>query len=115
MRESQVNWSASDYIKFGQMDKQSLGRLEDGRQKMLQPTSPQVLYYDLTHDNPSYQEYSTYQESLTRIALLAFLNCFQASTFGFDELYTQNVNVVDEKRLYHIPMQRKNSLVQADI
>ena len=51
----------------------------------------------MTHDNPTYQNY---KEQLSRIAIISCINCFTGSTFGFDEVYSQNVNVVDENRKY---------------
>lgn len=88
VREWQNNCCPADLNVYGQVHSHPIGTLHSLQYNhMLQPQSPPALYYDLTHDNPSYHHFSNYQQSLVIIPLLAFLNCSFASTFGFDELF----------------------------
>ena len=64
------------------------------------PSKPEALYYDITHDNPSYIELNRHKDCLSKIALLAFSHCFIGTTKGFDEFYPKNVDVVNDLRLY---------------
>ena len=56
----------------------------------------------MSHDNPSFFQKRTFQDSLPSMAILAFSNCMIGSTKGFDEFYIKNVSVVKESRLYKI-------------
>ena len=76
------------------------------------PNKPEALYYDITHDNPSYIELNRHKDCIAKIALLAFSHCFVGTTKGFDELYPKNINVVKDLRLYEEKLNSQRKIFQ---
>lgn len=68
----------------------------------LNGSMPHALLYDLTHDNESYLDKRSAEDALSTGALVAFSYSAIGSVKGFDDLYPQLLNLVQEKRRYAI-------------
>ncbi|KZP16628.1 glycoside hydrolase family 133 protein [Athelia psychrophila] len=63
---------------------------------------PHALLYDLTHDNESYVEKRSAEDTLAAGALVAFAWSAIGSVKGFDDIYPRLLNLVNEKRQYAV-------------
>lgn len=72
-------------------------------------SAPHALFYDLTHDNESYADKRSAEDSLATAALVAFSYCATGSVKGLDDLYPKLLNLVGEKRRYELTGQEENS------
>lgn len=77
----------------------------------LVPTNPEGILYDVTHDNPSYYHERTIMDTLSKVALLGFSNCFLGTTKGYDEFYEEKISVVEESRLYKTHIENAGTYV----
>lgn len=70
---------------------------------------PHALFYDLTHDNESYLDKRSAEDTLSTGALLTFSYSAIGSVKGFDDLYPKLLNLVQEERLYEVTRLGENS------
>lgn len=63
---------------------------------------PHALLYDLTHDNESYLDKRSAEDSLAAGALVTFSWSAIGSVKGFDDIYPKLLNLVGEKRKYAV-------------
>lgn len=68
----------------------------------LNGSMPHALLYDLTHDNESYLDKRSAEDTLATGALVTFSYSAIGSVKGFDDLYPKLLNLVQEKRRYAI-------------
>lgn len=61
---------------------------------------PHALFFDLTHDNESYLDKRSAEDTLSTGALMTFSYSAIGSVKGFDELYPKLLNLVQESRKY---------------
>lgn len=67
----------------------------------LKPKDPDVLLFDLTHDNETYYErFENISLTLSMMACVSMCNCAIGSTRGFDQLFPFQPSVIKENRLY---------------
>ena len=70
--------------------------------QILRATSPKEILYDCTHDNPSTMEkFKTGRIALSHLGVVSMADIAIASTWGYDQLISRNIDVVNEKRQYH--------------
>jgi hypothetical protein len=70
---------------------------------VLKARRPNDILYDCTHDNPSpLEKFKTGRIALPHLGVAAMADISIASTWGYDHLLPKNINVVNEKRMYHI-------------
>ncbi|KZT27841.1 glycoside hydrolase family 133 protein [Neolentinus lepideus HHB14362 ss-1] len=72
-------------------------------------SKPHALLYDLTHDNESYLDKRSAEDTLATGALVTFSYSAIGSVKGFDDLYPKLLNLVHEKRRYEISGLGENS------
>lgn len=78
--------------------------LPDGRKiHILSSSKPKALLYDITHDNEGPMDRWNPQAILPLVSALSMANGSIGTTRGVDELYTKNLSVIAEKRLYAQP------------
>lgn len=70
---------------------------------------PHALLYDLTHDNESYLDKRSAEDSLSTGALVTFSYSAIGSVKGFDDLYPKLLNLVAEKRKYALTQLNEDS------
>lgn len=70
---------------------------------------PHALCYDLTHDNESYLDKRSAEDSLSTAALITFCWCAIGSVKGFDDLYPKYLNIVKETKQYEVTRLKENS------
>ena len=70
---------------------------------------PHALFYDLTHDNESYLDKRTAEDSLSTGALMTFSYSAIGSVKGFDELYPKHLDLVQDMRRYEASRLGENS------
>lgn len=63
---------------------------------------PHALFFDLTHDNESYLHKRSAEDALSTGALMTFSYSAIGSVKGFDDLYPQLLNLVQESRTYEL-------------
>lgn len=68
----------------------------------LNGSMPHALLYDLTHDNETYLDKRSAEDSLAAGALVTFSWSAIGSVKGFDDLYPKLLNLVNEKRQYAV-------------
>ena len=68
----------------------------------LNGSMPHALLYDLTHDNQSYLDKRSAEDTLSTGALVAFSYSASGSVKGFDDLYPKLLDLMREKRRYSI-------------
>lgn len=68
----------------------------------LNGSMPHALLYDLTHDNESYLEKRSAEDTLAAGALVTFSWSAIGSVKGFDDIYPKLLNLVHEKRRYAV-------------
>lgn len=67
----------------------------------LLPSHPRSIFYDLTHDNPTYYEkYNNLGLNLTLLSVVSMSQASIGTTRGFDQLFPYQPSVVKENRLY---------------
>ena len=59
-----------------------------------------ALLYDCTHDNEMPAQRRDVRDTLPNAALVAMCACATGSVMGYDELYSELIDLVGEKRLY---------------
>ncbi|KDQ61755.1 glycoside hydrolase family 13 protein [Jaapia argillacea MUCL 33604] len=72
-------------------------------------SKPHALLYDLTHDNESYLDKRSAEDTLSTGALVTFSFSAIGSVKGFDDLYPKLLNLVQERRLYEVTNLERNS------
>ena len=91
-----------EYI-VGKLDDSFLDHSTGKYYKKVQQRYPLPVFYDMTHDNPStIEKFWPGTISLPHLALNSFLCCSISSTYGFDILLPQNLDLVKENRCYKI-------------
>jgi glycogen debranching enzyme len=63
---------------------------------------PHALFFDLTHDNESYLDKRSAEDTLSTGALTTFSWSAIGSVKGFDDLYPKLLNLVGENRKYEV-------------
>jgi len=66
-------------------------------------SSPHALFMDCTHDNETPRQKRTAEDSLANAAIVAMSNCAIGSTYGYDILVPELLNLVHEQRKYIVP------------
>lgn len=68
---------------------------------VLRPTKPNDIIYDCTHDNPApLEKFKTGRIALPHLAVASMADQPIASTWGYDHLLPEHLNVVHEHRVY---------------
>lgn len=62
-----------------------------------------ALFMDCTHDNEPPAQKREAKDTLPNGALVAMCDCAIGSVYGYDEVYPNLLDVVNEKRLYSLP------------
>ncbi len=75
----------------------------------LRPCLPGALFMDCTHDNEMPTQKRTTEDSLPNSALVGMAVSAVGSVRGYDELYSKQVHVVRETRVY--PVWKENQIV----
>lgn len=68
--------------------------------KTLTATPPHALFMDCTHDNETPNQKRTVEDTLPNAALVAFCSSAIGSVYGYDEVFPQLLDLVQEKRTY---------------
>ena len=77
--------------------------IEGNKYKILQPSNPCDMIYDVTHDNPSVLEkYQTGRMALPHLGLSCMADISIATTWGVDQLLKSQVHCVTEKCIYPV-------------
>ncbi|CCE64830.1 hypothetical protein TPHA_0I03290 [Tetrapisispora phaffii CBS 4417] len=63
---------------------------------------PHALFMDCTHDNKMPYEKRTIEDTLPNAALVAFCSSAIGSVYGYDEIYPELLDLVNEKRKYDL-------------
>ena len=68
--------------------------------KILTATPPHALFMDCTHDNEMPWQKRTVEDTLPNAALVAMCSSAIGSVYGYDEIYPELLDLVNEKRTY---------------
>ncbi|KAK2879423.1 hypothetical protein FQN49_000883 [Arthroderma sp. PD_2] len=71
--------------------------------KQLQYTPLHALFMDCTHDNETPAQKREARDTLPNAALVAMCSSAIGSVMGYDEIYPEHIDLVNEKRLYSSP------------
>lgn len=70
--------------------------------KVLTATPPHALFMDCTHDNETPYQKRTVEDTLPNAALVAFCSSAIGSVYGYDEIFPELLDLVQEKRTYDV-------------
>lgn len=68
--------------------------------KILTATPPHALFMDCTHDNEMPYQKRTVEDTLPNAALVSLCSSAIGSVYGYDEIYPELLDLVNEKRTY---------------
>ncbi|KAF3483763.1 glycogen debranching enzyme [Arthroderma uncinatum] len=116
IREAMQSWSAGELSRLVhrhggrpigsfEMDLLSHGDHLESNQivRQLQYTPFHALFMDCTHDNETPAQKREARDTLPNAALVAMCSSAIGSVMGYDEIYPEQVNLVNETRLYSSP------------
>lgn len=70
--------------------------------KVLTAVPPHALFMDCTHDNETPYQKRTVEDTLPNAALVAFCSSAIGSVYGYDEIFPELLDLVQEKRTYDV-------------
>lgn len=83
------------------------------QEAVLTASLPSAIFFDCTHDNPMPAEKRTPQDTLPHAALVSMCYCATGSARGFDELYSQHVNIATVNRPYNMQASVATGIIMA--
>lgn len=70
--------------------------------KILTAAPPHALFMDCTHDNETPYQKRTVEDTLPNAALVALCSSAIGSVYGYDEIFPELLDLVQEKRVYDV-------------
>lgn len=99
-----VTNSCGEFSKLGLSEfNESFHDIDGNEYKYLKPKNPSQILFDCSHDDQSvFDKYDSFKMALPLMALNCSSRRAIASTWGFDQLVKEQIDCIDEKRLYSI-------------